>query len=90
MTAFAIAFIAAAVPVAANATGTQTVELQARIDALAASGGGTLTLTAGTYRTGALFFKPGVNLHLEKGAEIVGTDDAEGYQMRETDRKSVV
>ena len=58
--------------------------LQARIDALAASGGGTLTLTAGTYRTGALFFKPGVNLHLEKGAEIVGTDDAEGYPMRET------
>ena len=58
--------------------------LQARIDALAESGGGTLTLPAGTYRTGALFFKPGVNLHLEKGAEIVGTDDAEGYPMRET------
>jgi len=84
MTAFAIALIAAAVPVAALAAGTQTVELQARIDALAASGGGTLTLAAGTYRTGALFFKPGVNLHLEKGAEIVGTDDAEGYPMRET------
>lgn len=39
--------------------------LQERIDALAANGGGTLTLTAGVYRTGALFFKPGVNLHLE-------------------------
>ena len=30
--------------------------LQTRIDALAANGGGTLTLTAGVYRTGALFF----------------------------------
>lgn len=58
--------------------------LQERIDSLATAGGGTLTLTAGTYHTGALFFKPGVNLHLEKGAEIVGTDDADGYPMRET------
>lgn len=58
--------------------------LQERIDSIAAAGGGTLTLAAGTYRTGALFFKPGVNLHLEKGAEIVGTDDADGYPMRET------
>lgn len=59
-------------------------DLQAEIDALAASGGGTLSLTAGVYRTGALFFKPGVNLHLEKGATIVGVDEAEGYPMRET------
>ena len=58
--------------------------LQERIDALAANGGGTLTLTAGVYRTGALFFKPGVNLHLEKGATILGVDEAEGYPMRET------
>ncbi|MBO6121905.1 MAG: right-handed parallel beta-helix repeat-containing protein [Kiritimatiellae bacterium] len=58
--------------------------LQTRIDALAANGGGTLTLTAGVYRTGALFFKPGVNLRLEKGATILGVDEAEGYPMRET------
>ena len=58
--------------------------LQKRIDALAANGGGTLTLTAGVYRTGALFFKPGVNLHLEKGATILGVDEAEGYPLRET------
>ena len=59
-------------------------DLQAEIDALAAAGGGTLSLTAGVYRTGALFFKPGVNLHLDKGATIVGVDEAEGYPMRET------
>lgn len=58
--------------------------LQERIDGLAANGGGTLVLTAGVYRTGALFFKPGVNLRLEKGAVIVGVDEADGYPMRET------
>ena len=59
-------------------------DLQAEIDALAAAGGGTLSLTAGVYRTGALFFKSGVNLHLDKGATIVGVDEADGYPMRET------
>ncbi|MBR5549463.1 MAG: hypothetical protein IKU71_07010, partial [Kiritimatiellae bacterium] len=58
--------------------------LQKRIDEIAANGGGTLVLTAGEYHTGAIFFKPGVNLHLEKGATIIGVDDAEGYPMRET------
>ena len=42
--------------------------LQKRIDEIAAKGGGTLVLTAGVYRTGAIFFKPGVDLHLENGA----------------------
>ena len=58
--------------------------LQKRIDEIAANGGGTLTLTAGVYRTGAIFFKPGVNLHLEKGATILGVDEAEGYPQLET------
>ena len=60
------------------------LSLQERIDELAAKGGGTLVLKPGVYETGALFFKPGVNLHLEKGATILGVDDAEGYPMRET------
>ena len=59
-------------------------DLQAEIDEIAKAGGGTLRLKAGTYKTGALFFKPGVNLHLEKGAVILGTDEASGYPMRET------
>ncbi len=58
--------------------------LQERIDEIAANGGGTLTLTAGVYRTGAIFFKSGVNLHLEKGAVILGVDESEGYPMCET------
>ncbi len=60
------------------------LSIQGEIDRIAASGGGTLTLKPGVHRTGALFFKPGVNLHLEKGAVIVGVDEAEGYPMRET------
>lgn len=58
--------------------------LQAQIDALAAQGGGTLTLGPGVYKTGAIFFKPGVNLHLEEGATILGVDEDAGYPMRET------
>ena len=60
------------------------LSIQGEIDRIAASGGGTVILKPGVYRTGALFFKPGVNLHLEKGAMIVGVDEAEGYPMRET------
>jgi len=49
-----------------------------------AAGGGRVVVPKGTWRTGAVFFRPGVNLHLEKGATILGVDDAEGYPMRET------
>ena len=58
--------------------------LQTRIDEIAAKGGGTLVLKPGVYKTGAIFFKPGVNLHLEKGATILGVDEPRGYPMRET------
>ena len=80
MKAPAMAFAAAALCAQAFASW----PLQERIDALAANGGGTLVLTAGVYRTGAIFFKPGVSLHLEKGATILGVDEAEGYPKCET------
>ena len=51
-------------------------DLQAEIDEIAKAGGGTLRLKAGTYKTGALFFKPGVNLHLEKDAALSLLDGA--------------
>ncbi len=69
---------------AGNAPAVPVRDLQAEINALAAAGGGTLSLTAGVYRTGALFFKSGVNLHLAKGATILGVDDGAAYPMRET------
>ena len=58
--------------------------LQKRIDDIAARGGGTLVLKPGRYESGALFFKPGVNLHLEEGAVLVGRDDADSYPKRIT------
>lgn len=57
----------------------ETKALQSAIDSIHAMGGGTLRMTAGTYLTGALFFRPGVNLHLEKGAKIVATDNEDDF-----------
>ena len=61
-----------------------TADLQDRINRLSDGGGGTLTLTSGVYRTGALFFRPGVNLHLDKGAAIVAIDSPRWYPVCET------
>ena len=54
---------------------------QAEIDALAASGGGTLAIPPGEHVTGALFFKPGVKLHLEDGAVLKGSPEDSAYPM---------
>ena len=62
----------------------ETHVLQARIDALAASGGGELVIGPGVHRAGALFFRPGVNLRIEKGGILVESDAAAAYPIRET------
>lgn len=80
-----IMFLAVAAESAAFAAAPcETAALQAEIDRLAATGGGTLTVGAGVHRTGALFFRPGVNLHLEKDAVLLGSDVAADYPIRET------
>ena len=43
-----------------------TKAVQSVIDRLAATGGGTVDVPKGTFVSGALFFKPGVNLRIEK------------------------
>ena len=78
--AIAVAALAAAFHAAQGAIW----PLQAEIDRIAAAGGGTLVVTSGVHRTGALFLKKGVNLHLERGAVIEGVDEAEAYPMMET------
>lgn len=52
-----------------------TKAIQATIDHLAASGGGTVFVPQGTFVSGALFFKPKVNLHLDKGAVLKCSTD---------------
>ncbi len=56
-----------------------TSAFQARIDALAAKGGGTLVVEPGLYRLGAVTIKPGVNLHLKKNAVLLGVDAEAAY-----------
>ena len=60
--------------VAADAT-VNTKSIQAAIDHLAASGGGTVVVPQGVFVSGALFFKPKVNLHLENGAVLKCSTD---------------
>lgn len=86
----ACALVAAIATSADNLATTRAVSadetrlLQGEIDRLAAAGGGTLRVRSGVHRSGALFFKPGVNLHLEKGAVILGVDDDAAYPWCET------
>ena len=53
---------------------THTREIQVLIDRAAKEGGGVIVVPPGVYRTGSLFFKPGVHLHLEEGAVLFGSD----------------
>lgn len=61
-----------------------TAALQRLIDEIAASGGGVLTVPAGVYRTGALFFRPGVHLRVEAGGTLLGSDDIADYPVVDT------
>lgn len=62
----------------------QTKQLQAVIDKAAAAGGGVVVIPAGTYLSGALFFKPGTHLHLEEGAVLKGSDDISNFPVINT------
>jgi polygalacturonase len=52
----------------------QTQALQAVIDR-AAESGGVVVIPKGVFLSGALFFKQGTHLHLERGAVLKGSDD---------------
>ncbi len=56
-----------------------TSRIQSAIDDLASKGGGTLVVPSGEFLTGALFLKPGVDLHLEAGAVLKGSPDKKDY-----------
>nr|MBE6191938.1 exopolygalacturonase [Rikenellaceae bacterium] len=61
----------------------QTEALQAVIDR-AAQTGGVVVLPKGVYLSGALFFKQGTHLHLERGAVLKGSDDIADFPILET------
>ncbi|MCM1356553.1 MAG: glycosyl hydrolase family 28 protein [Staphylococcus sp.] len=64
-----------------DSTIVQTVAIQTLIDRVEADGGGEIVVPAGTYLTGALFFKPGTKLQLEEGAVIKGSDNIADYPL---------
>lgn len=55
--------------------------LQQAIDSLYANGGGTLVIDRGVVLTGALFFPCGVNLHVSRGAVLLGSTQAADYPL---------
>ncbi|MFT3992243.1 MAG: glycosyl hydrolase family 28 protein [Luteolibacter sp.] len=62
-----------------------TAAIQKTIDTAAAnSGGGTVIIPQGTFVSGALFLKPGVNLHLEKDAVLKCSTDMANFPPRRT------
>jgi len=61
-----------------------TPAIQKAIDQLAAKGGGTLVIPRGEFLSGAIFLKPGVNLHLDPGAVLKGSTNLDDYPARET------
>jgi polygalacturonase len=56
-----------------------TVAIQKAIDKCAASGGGTVLVPKGQFVTGTIWLKSNVNLHLEEGAELLGSLNLEDY-----------
>lgn len=60
-----------------------TTQLQQAIDRIAKKGGGQLLLTPGTYLTGGLMLRSGVEMYLEEGATLLGSTDPRHYGVPE-------
>lgn len=56
-----------------------TKAIQAAIDACTAAGGGTVIFSPGSYVTGALFLKSNVQLQIDKGVELLGSQNFDDY-----------
>ena len=61
-----------------------TDNFQKLIDLVYNAGGGVIIIPRGTYMTGALFFRQGVNLYIEDGATLMGSDNISDYPVCET------
>lgn len=59
-----------------------TAAIQKAIDTCSAQGGGTVTLSAGTYLSAPIVLKSHVTLHLDKGATLMGSPDHADYPAR--------
>lgn len=66
-----------------DGTTPDTAAIQKGIDA-AAKERGTVSVPPGTYRTGAVFLKSGIEFRVEKGATLIGAQDIADYPMMPT------
>lgn len=62
-----------------NGTTLNTVAIQKAIDDCAAQGGGKVVFEKGKYLTGSIYLKTGVQLHIEEGVELLGSQDIKDY-----------
>ena len=53
--------------------------IQRAIDAAHAAGGGRVALRAGVYKSGTIYLKSKVELHVPEGAVVLGSDKPEDY-----------
>lgn len=67
-----------------DSTLVQTEKIQSIIDKIYKNGGGTVYVPSGTFQSGSLFFLPGVNLFLERGAKLKGSERIRDYKLVET------
>ena len=56
-----------------------TKAIQSAIDHCTAQGGGTVVVPKGTFISGSIFLKQGVNLHLDEGAILKGSQNTNDY-----------
>lgn len=56
-----------------------TKALQSAIDKCSAAGGGTVTVPSGTYKTGTIYMRSNVELHLEHGSLLLASEDLNDY-----------
>lgn len=73
----------------ADTTQLSTSAIQRAIDACNAAGGGEVLVPAGDWKTGSIFLKSNVTLHLENGATLYGSTDIRDYVPVKTDYVSL-
>ena len=56
-----------------------TEAIQSAIDICAESGGGRVSVPAGVYKTGTIWLRDNVELHLELGAELLASENMDDY-----------
>ncbi len=61
-----------------------TKEIQAVIDTAARNGGGVVVVPSGLYMSGSIYFRQGVDLLVEKGGILMGSDDIADYGFSKT------